>query len=55
MKILYGTGFTNEERVKLKSKIKRNLIWNMKLLVSGLEKFSIPLEKPENQVNHQKD
>ena len=50
LKILYGTGFTNEERVTMKTKVKRNLIHNMKLLVNGLEKFNIPLERTENQV-----
>ncbi len=53
LKILYGTGFTNEERVTMKAKVKRNLIHNMKLLVNGLEKFNIPLEKVENQVMQQ--
>jgi guanine nucleotide-binding protein subunit alpha len=50
MKILYGTGFTNEERVRMKGRVKKNLIHNMKLLVNGLETLNIPIQKAENHV-----
>jgi len=50
IKIIYGTGFTDEERRHFRLVIISNIINSIRILILAMKIFSIPYENQENEV-----
>ena len=53
MRILYGEGYSEEDRFQLRSEIYCTVLNGMREVIRCVRKFHIPFQHPENELNHQ--